>query len=137
MSKVEAFHNGCLRKISNIFWPNKISNENLHWTTGCKNIALDINVCRFHWLGHALRMSQERIIKVALRWTPTGKCKQDRPKTTWRRTVVAEVEEIGLSRDRAQAVAKDRLSRRRILLSYDPPGRRGLSKYVQTHFAFA
>ncbi|KAK2143413.1 hypothetical protein LSH36_843g00070 [Paralvinella palmiformis] len=27
MAKINAFHNGCLRKICRIFWPNKISNE--------------------------------------------------------------------------------------------------------------
>lgn len=42
MSKVDAFHNGCLSKISNIFWSNKIPNENLYRKMGCKNIALEI-----------------------------------------------------------------------------------------------
>ena len=27
MNKINAFHNGCLRRICRIFWPNKISNK--------------------------------------------------------------------------------------------------------------
>ena len=30
MSKLESFHNGCLRKICRIFWPNRISNSDLY-----------------------------------------------------------------------------------------------------------
>ena len=32
-------------------------------------------------------MDQNRIPKTPLRWTPPGKRKKGRPKTTWRRTV--------------------------------------------------
>jgi hypothetical protein len=55
-----------------------------------------------------MRMPQERIPKVALRWTPPGKRKRGRPKTTWRRTVVAELKEMGLTWGEAQAAAQDR-----------------------------
>ena len=34
MAKVETFHNGCLRKICNIFWPSKISNKDLYEKAG-------------------------------------------------------------------------------------------------------
>jgi len=42
-------------------------------------------------------MSPERIPKVAPRWTPAGKRKRGRPKTTWRKTVETELSEMGLS----------------------------------------
>ena len=41
MKKVEAFHNSCLRNINKIFWPNKISNKNLHLKCKSKNISRD------------------------------------------------------------------------------------------------
>ena len=63
VAKVNAFHNGCLRKICNIYWPQKISNVNLYRKTGCKNIALEIKSRRLRWLGHVLRMGPERIPK--------------------------------------------------------------------------
>ena len=73
INKVNAFHNSCLRRICNIFWPNKISNNDLYRKTGCTSIDLEIKKRRLRWLGHVLRMSPERIPKVALRWTPAGK----------------------------------------------------------------
>ncbi len=38
--------------------------------------------------------------KIALRWTPPGKRKPGRPKTTWRRTVTQELEQMNLSWER-------------------------------------
>ena len=48
------------------------------------------------WPGHVLRMSPERIPKVALWWTP-GKRKRERPKTTWKKRVETELNEMGSS----------------------------------------
>jgi len=45
---------GCIRKICRIFWPNKISNEELFKKTGCCNISLEIKKRRLRWLGHVL-----------------------------------------------------------------------------------
>ena len=108
INKINAFHNSRLRRICNIFWPNKISNKDLYQKTGCTSIDLEINKRRLRWLGHVLRMSPERIAKVALRWTPAGKRKRGRPKTTWRKTVETELSEMDLSWGEAQAIAKDK-----------------------------
>ena len=51
-----AFHNGCLRKICRIFWPNKISNVDIYMKTGCNSAVLEIKRRRLRWLGHVLRM---------------------------------------------------------------------------------
>ncbi|KAL9952828.1 hypothetical protein ACROYT_G040141 [Oculina patagonica] len=72
MNKINAFHNGCLRRICRIFWPNKISNEELYKKTKSQSVVLEIKRRRFRWLGHVLRMDQDRIPKTALRWTPPG-----------------------------------------------------------------
>ena len=53
-------------------------------------------------------MEQERIPKTSTFWTPVGKRKSGRPKTTWRRTVQAELLEMGLTWGEALKVAKDR-----------------------------
>ncbi|KAK2161017.1 hypothetical protein NP493_1608g00023 [Ridgeia piscesae] len=97
MAKIDAFHNGCLRKICRIFWPNKIY-----------NVELEIQRRRLRWLGHVLRMPKENIPKVALRWSPPGRRKLGRSKTTWRKTVMAELQDMRLSWGEAQAAAKDR-----------------------------
>ena len=122
VDKVNAFHNGCLRRICNIYWPQKISNENLYKKTGCKNISIEIKIRRLRWLGLVLRMSQERIPKVALRWTPPGKRKRGRPKTTWRRTVMTELEEMGVTWGEAQAIAQDRPKWKQLVAALCPTG---------------
>ena len=62
MNKINAFHNGSLRKICRIFLPERISNEELYRKTKSQSVVLKI--------------------KTALRWTPPGKRKKGYPKTT-------------------------------------------------------
>ena len=42
MAVLNSFHNTCLRRIAKIFWPNKISNNDLYRKTGCQNIETEI-----------------------------------------------------------------------------------------------
>ncbi|XP_062588558.1 uncharacterized protein LOC134250223 [Saccostrea cucullata] len=48
------------------------------------------------------------ITRVALRWTPEGKRRKGRPKTTWRRTVEKELKEINLTWGEVEKIAKNR-----------------------------
>nr|XP_022307486.1 uncharacterized protein LOC111113483 [Crassostrea virginica] len=109
LQKLEVFQNICLRRIQGIFWPEKIRNEDLLKRCNCHSIAEELKKDRFRWLGHVRRMTNERLPKVALRWTPPGKRKPDRPRTTWRRTVLAELQDLGYSLSQAQHLAKDRV----------------------------
>ena len=122
MAKIDAFHNRCLRKICRIFWPNKISNVDLYKKTGCNSAVLEIKRRRLRWLGHVLRMSQDSIPKVALRWIPPGKRKRGRPKMTSRQSVIAELKYMVLSWGEAQASAKDRTLWRSIGVALCPTG---------------
>ena len=54
------------------------------------------------------RMEPQRLPKVTLRWTPQGKRKPGRPKTTWRKTVTTELKSGGITWGEAQKLAKDR-----------------------------
>jgi hypothetical protein len=78
-----------------IFWPNKISNKDLHNITNTKDVETLLIQRRRRWLGHVLRKPSEDMTKVALRWTSEGKRKRGRPKTTWRRTIENEIKERG------------------------------------------
>ena len=120
MTRVESFHNRCLRRICRIFWPNKISNRDLYTQTGSQSIVGEIKRRRFRWLGHVLRMEENRISKVALRWTPPGKRKRGRPKTTWCRTVMDELKEGELTWGQAQHEARDRNSWRGVIEALCP-----------------
>ena len=121
INKVNVFHNSCLQRICNIFWPNKISNNDLYQKTGCTSMDLEIKKRWLRWLGHVLRMLPERIPKVALRWTPAGKRKRGRPKSTWRKIVETELSEMGLSWGEAQAIVKDKTGGKETLLRPHAP----------------
>ncbi len=120
MRRMEVFHNGCLRQICQIFWPNKISNNELYKKTGSWSIIKEITHRRLRWLGHVLTMEQDT--KIALRWTPPGKRKPWRSKTTWHRTVTQELEQMNLSWGEAQHAARDRMHWRVLIEALCPTG---------------
>jgi len=60
-------------------------------------------------------MDKSRLPSVALRWTPPGKRRPGRPKTTWRKTLTAELKEMDLTLGEAQKKAKDRSKWREII----------------------
>ena len=125
LAQIDAFYNGCLRQICQIFWLNKISNVELHKKAVCDSAVLEIKCQWLRWLGHVLRMPTESIPKVALRWMPHRRRKSGRPKTTWQKTVMAELQEMGLSWGEAQAAAKDRTLWRNIVVALCPTGDEG------------
>ena len=63
-----------------------------------------------------LRVPKESIPKIAIRWTPPGRRKPGRSKTTRCKTVMAELQDMGLSWGEAQATAKDRTLWRNIVV---------------------
>ena len=72
----EVFQNRCLRRILNIFWPNTISNIELHRKTLTSSIMTEIKRRRWTWIVHVIRMPSDAIPKIALRWTPNvGRCR--------------------------------------------------------------
>ena len=106
--KLETFQNRCLRKILGVFWPNTITNEELHRETDATSLATQIKKRRWRWLGHVCRMSPGAMPKTALRWTADGKRRRGRPKETWRRTVEKEKKECGLTWNTITKWAADR-----------------------------
>ena len=120
MRKLEVFHNRCLRSICGIFWPKIISNQELYKKTNSKIMVQEIRYRRMSWLGHILRMDQQRIPKVALKWTPPGRRKPGRSKTTWRKTSISELSELNLFSVEAQRLARNRREWRQQILALCP-----------------
>ena len=58
MHKLDVFQTKCLWKICNIFWPDKITNEDLYRRTNSLPRSCQIQIYRMRWLGHILRMYQ-------------------------------------------------------------------------------
>ena len=77
---LEVFQNKCLRRNLHIFWPNKITNAELHERTGMLPISLEVKKRRWRWIGHVNRMPLTSIPRVA-------KLAADRSR--WRSSVTA------------------------------------------------
>ena len=113
-----------LRKIQCIFWPRTISNHDLLARCQQEDMGTIITRKRWHWIGHVLRKDANSITKVAIRWTPEGKQKRGRPKTTMGRTVAAETKNMNHSWGTIQGLARDR-GGGASLLPYAPTGMMG------------
>ena len=120
-NKLQAFVNKCLRRIINIRWPEKISNEDLWKKCKQQPIAKTIKSRKYGWIGHTLRREQESISRQALDWNPQGKRKIGRPKTTWRRTVEREIKEEGKTWREIKNLAQNRVRWRTFVAALLPP----------------
>ena len=54
------------------------------------------------WLGHVLRMDEDRWPKQLYQWKPDRKRKRGRPKTTWKENMMAAINSRGLNIEDAQ-----------------------------------
>lgn len=63
---------------------------------------------KWRWIGHTLRKPNASICKQALEWTPAGKRKKERPKTTWRRSVLNEAEAADKTWSQIKVLARKR-----------------------------
>ena len=106
-NKLDVFQNRCLRRILQIYWPNTITNEELHRRAEIEPISTQVKRRRWRWIGHVLRQQTTALTRIALRWTPDGQRKRGRPKETWRRTVEREMKEKGWIWGRLERVSAD------------------------------
>jgi len=79
---LEVFQNMDLERIVLIYWPNKISNKELHKRTGMQHISLEVKHCRWRWTDHICRMPLTTIPRVVTCWTLGEKRAWRRPKAT-------------------------------------------------------
>ena len=106
--KLDVFQTKCLRRILQIFWPNRITNEEVYERTSTEPISMTLKKRRWKWLGHVCRMNTSSITRIALRWTPQGKRNRGRPRETWRRTIEKELKSQNLTLQTAPQAAADR-----------------------------
>ena len=94
-TRLNVFLHKCLRRILKIYWPMKVTNEEIRSRTNMEEITQQIKRRRWKLIGHVLRKSATDNTRIALTWTPEGRRKRGRPKETWRRTVEKERGELG------------------------------------------
>jgi hypothetical protein len=91
ITRLQTFVNKYLRRIMNIKWFDRITNEDLWSITQQKTIENQIKSRKWNWIGHTLHKEIGAIEKTALDWNPQGHRRRDRPKGTWRRTIEDEI----------------------------------------------
>lgn len=121
-NKLSTFHTTCLRRILRIFWPQKISNTDLLRKCDMDDLETLIMRKRWRWIGHVLRMDQNSITRVSLRWTPEGRRKRGRPKQTWRRTVEGEMKEWNHTWTSLEKLARNRQQWRNFVAALNANG---------------
>ena len=108
INKLQVFVNNCLRRILKIWWPQIISNSDLH--SRCQEELIDVQIKRrkWKWIGHTLRKEAGDVTRQALDWNPQGSRRKGRPKISWRRTIQYEVRHSGKCWKELKLLATDR-----------------------------
>ena len=106
--RLQVFINNCLRQILQIWWPEKISNQELWARTHQQPVIDSILQKKWRWIGHTLRRPQPNIARHALDWNPQGTRRRGRPTNSWRRTLDIELRKTRMSWGEAKARAMDR-----------------------------
>ncbi len=106
--KIQAFIGRCLRRILGIWWPNRISNQELWEQTNQIPPINQLKKRKWTWIGHTLRKGSGNITRKALQWNPQGKRKRGRPRNTWRRSWEEEVRRMGHSWNTITRLAQNR-----------------------------
>ena len=113
--RVQIFLNRSLRRILNIKWQDKITNEEVWAATNQQPIETTIRGRKWRWIGHTLRRDGHCITKQALRWVPQGNRNRGRPTNTWRRSVDGEMKAAGFSWNQLERTAQDRVRWRNVV----------------------
>ena len=92
-----------------IRWTDKVRNEEVWERTEQEAIQTEVGRRRWRWVGHTLRRTNSNITKRALQWNPQGSRDRGRPRGTWRRVMVEDMERSGQSWQKIRKIAQDRV----------------------------
>jgi len=83
-NKLMAFEMRCYRRILNVRWQQKITNEEIRKRMGSKrNILQRIKERKLNLFGHICRMEDSRLVKEVVFGEMKWKTKRGRPKREW------------------------------------------------------
>ena len=106
--KLQVFINKCLRRILGIFWPKRVSNEELWRQTKQEPIDITLKRRTWRWIGHTLRKPDSDITKQSLEWNPAGSRKRGRPRDTWKRHREREMKDLNKTWPKLRVEAQNR-----------------------------
>ena len=84
-------------------------------------INLTIRSRRWKWIRHTLRKANNNITKQVLEWNPQGKRKRGRPKYSWHRGIISELQAINTTWGGAKRKAQDRTRWKETVVALCPP----------------
>jgi hypothetical protein len=76
---------------------SNLTNKELREATQQIPISSEIKKRKWKWIGHTLRKGQNNITRQGLDWNTQGERRKDRPRFTWKRTILAEIQEQNVS----------------------------------------
>ena len=65
-SRLQVSINRCLRSIFHIYWPNRITNEELLQRSEIEPVEIRIRRQKWAWIGHTLRKDEDTIARMAM-----------------------------------------------------------------------
>ncbi|KAI8514967.1 hypothetical protein Bbelb_075580 [Branchiostoma belcheri] len=108
IKKLQTFINARLRYILGIWWPRKVSNQDLLEIVGQERVEMTTRRRKWRWIGHTLRKPPESITRTALDWDPQGRRKRGRPRLSWKRGVRKDLTAANTSWQEVKKIARDR-----------------------------
>jgi hypothetical protein len=70
---------------------------------------------KWGWIGHTWRKAEEDITRQALDWNPPGNRKRGRPKITWKRSTLKDLQRINRTWTEAKLEAQNRVRGRKYI----------------------
>ena len=111
---LDVFQRICLRIILGTRLTERISNSRLYEKCGSMPFSRAIMKERLRWLGHVLRMRDDRLQKIVLFGQPSGATrKAGRPCLGWEEVINKDLKDMGTSWEGVKREALNRLGRKR------------------------
>lgn len=96
--QLEVVHSDCMRQILNVRLCDHHKLTDIRQRCGTVSLAEMLKAGRLRWLGHVVRMGQERLPKQALmsQLHGVGAARRGRPRASWEGCVADDLESLGL-----------------------------------------
>ena len=115
---LDVFQQNCLGIVLGTRLTDRISNNRLYEKYGSIPLSRSIMKERLRWLGHVVRMKDDRLPKIVLFGQPSrAKRKAGRPRLGWEDVIKKDLKEMGTSWAGVKREALNRLGWRRSVRS--------------------
>lgn len=114
LSKLEAFHQRCLRNILKVKWEDKVSNTEILAKTSCSSIEALVRKRQLQWAGHVIRMDSARLPKAVFYGElKEGRRQLGKPRKRYKDSLAETLTKCHIRKDTFERTATDRPQWRR------------------------